>query len=266
MDDETTTESPVASGGQTIQGVAIDDQGMAIPLPDTTEPETPAVSEADEGETEEESTEGGEETPTPLPDEDEAKLKSFAKGQGIEDVSELTPREKSLLKSAYDNKAEYERHRQKTSELEKTLTTASDDTVEEVAQYQGQDPDVLRRVQRMEIKDSVRDFYSNHPDARDMEQDMISALQKKPHLAGDLEALYAVVKVNSLGSVKSQGKREALESLAQKQQAAVPRGNAVTSNTNSNKITPQNVDSMVASHDQAWFRANYKAINEAMAG
>lgn len=266
MDDETTTDAPVESGGQTIQGIPVDDQGQAIPLPDETESVT-AASEPDAGETEQESTEGGDsQEAAPLPDADEAKLKSFAKGQGIEDMSELSPREKALLKSAYDTKAEYDRNRQRTSELEKTLTTASDDSADEIAQYQGLDPNVLRRVQRIEIKDTVRDFYVNHPDARDLEPAMITALQSKPHLAGDLESLYAVVKMSNLGDVKSQGKREGLESLAQKQQAAVPRGNAVTAGTSGSKITAQNVDQVVAGMSPEEYKRRLPEINRAMAG
>ena len=261
MDEETTTSVPEEQAGQSIQGVAIDDQGMAIPQAD--EPQEPAPAEPDTTEPEEQEPPAPSEPEAEPQDSDTEQLAKWAENKGLTlDSDNATKAAKMAMN------AEKLMHRKsgQASQLEKTLTGVSDETVEEVAQYQGQDPDVLRRVQRMEIKSNVRDFYDSHPDAKDLEPAMITELQKRPHLAGDLEALYAVVKTSNLSAVKSQGKREALESLAQKQQAAVPRGNAVTGSTNSNKITAQNVDQMVATHDQAWFRANYDAINRAMAG
>lgn len=172
-----------------------------------------------------EAQEGGDK---PLPNSDE-KLASFAKGQGIEDLSDLSPREMSLLKSAYDNKAEQDRVRQKATELEKTMSTMSDESAQQVAEATGQDPEVLKRLQRMEVKDSIRDFWETHPEARQYQQEMAkiasdSGLYGSPDAI--LKAAYAMAVANNQGAVKSQGKREALESLAQKQQAAVPAGNA----------------------------------------
>lgn len=168
----------------------------------------------------------------PAKDEETQKLASFAKGQGIENVSDLTPREMSLLKSAYDNKAEYERNRQKATELEKTMSTMSDETAQQVADATGQDPEVLKRLQRMEVKDAIRDFWDSNPDARKYQAEM-SKIATESGLYGAPEAIlkaaYAIAVANNQGVVKSQGKKEALESLAHKQQAAVPMGSATTS-------------------------------------
>jgi hypothetical protein len=173
--------------------------------------------------------EGGEK---PVPEVDD-KLLSFAKGQGIEDVSELSERELKLLKVARDNQAEFQRNRQKATELEKNLSQVSDESAEDIAIQTGQDPELIKRLQRIEVRDQVRDFWDTNPDAKKYESQMIEILQAKPHLAGDLESLYAtaLVKSGSLDAVKSQGKREALESLAQKQQATAPIGNATNSGT-----------------------------------
>lgn len=213
MDEQTITDAPVETGAQA--------------LPVETAEQTPAaqdtVAEAPE------QAEAGE-TNDSAPDD---KLASFAKGQGIEDISDLTPRERSLLKSAYDNKAEYERNRQKASELEKTIAGRSDEVAEEIAQSTGQDPELLKRLQRVEVKEAVRDFWNTPDDSgavpdKAYESKMIELVQAKPHLAGDLESLYAtaVLKSGKLATVKSEGKKEALQSLAHKQQAAVPAGNA----------------------------------------
>lgn len=244
---------------QTITESVAQDTGADAALPVQNDNET-AVSQSTDKPSE--STQGESEDSLPSIDE---KLQSFAKGQGIEDVSQLSEREQKLLKIAYDNNAEYQRTRQKASELEKSLTDTSDEYAEQIAYSTGQDPELLKRVQRVEVKEAVRDFFNAHPDARELEQDMIAELVKRPHLAGDLEALYAVVKASNLDAVKSQGKKEALQSLAHKQTAAVPRGNAVSSSVNSQSITPQNVDQLVAQNGQEWFRKNYDAINRAMA-
>jgi hypothetical protein len=262
--DETTTEAPVESGETTIQGVKVDDQGMAVSLPADNKEQATAVQDTVE-KTAEKSDTGAE----AIPDNDD-KLASFAKGQGIEDITELTPREKSLLKAAYDSKVEYTQKRQKASEMEKTMTTMSDESAEQVAESTGQDPEVLKRLQRMEVKDSIRAFWDENPEARQYEQDMAkiaveSGLYGSPEAI--LKASYAIAQSNNSGGVKSQAKREALEKLAHNQNAAVPTGNAVNGAAMTTAtITPRNVDQMVASHDLAWFEKNHDAINKAMAG
>lgn len=245
MAEDTTTEAHENTGG-VVANVQVDENDQPVP----------EVAE----ETAEQSPEtGGDE---PLPDKD---LASFAKGQGIDNVEELSERELKLLKVARDNQAEFTRKRQKDSELERTLSNTSDDVAEEVAESTGQDPELLKRMQRLEVRTAVQDFWDTNPDAREYEKDMIAKLGEKPHLAGDLDALYAVVLREKASETTSKAKREALENLAQKQQAAAPRGNAVNATGGSQKITPGNVDRLVAEHDQKWFEANYKEINEAMA-
>ena len=167
-----------------------------------------------------------------LPEVDE-KLQSFAKGQGIEDISELSERELKLLKVARDNQAEFQRKSQKASELEKTFHEASDQVAEQTAANTGVDSAVLKRLQALEVNKAVSDFFSSHPEAKDYEQKMVEVYQQKPYLGVDLEALYATALVQSGGmnAVKSQGKKEALSSLAQKQQATAPIGNATNSGT-----------------------------------
>lgn len=64
---------------------------------------------------------------------DEAALASFAKGQGITDLSELSDRERSLLKMARDNKSAYDKTKQtqpKLDETSKNLATLGDDATD----------------------------------------------------------------------------------------------------------------------------------------
>lgn len=64
---------------------------------------------------------------------DEAALAQFAKGQGITDLSELSDREKSLLKMARDNKSALDRTKQNQPKLDDTstqLATLGDDATD----------------------------------------------------------------------------------------------------------------------------------------
>lgn len=265
MAEETTTEASVESGGSVINGVPVDDQGQAIPVPEENEEQAAAVQDTVTETAEDKSDEGAEALP-----EHDKKLASFAKGQGIEDVSTLTPRELSLLKSAYDSKVEFTQKRQAESEIEKTMTGMSDASAQQQAEATGENPEVLKRLQRMEVRDSVRDFFDKNPEARQYEQSMAkiaveSGLYGTPEAI--LKASYAIALSGNMDAVKSQGGREALGKLAHKQNAAVPTGNAVNGAiTSSSEITPQNVDRLVGQNDLAWFEKNREAINRAMAG
>lgn len=242
MEDKTTTDVPV-------------DNGVAEPTqPDYTE-DTAAVDQTTSN------TELQTETQSE-PSEDE-QLDSWAQNKGLQLDSDNA---RKAAKMAREAERAMHAKGQRASELEKSLTQTSDSVAEEVAQSTGQDPELIRRLQRVEVRDTVRDFYDQNPDARELETEMIEELGRRPHLAGDLDALYAVVKSKNLDAVKSQVKRETLQTLAQKQQAAVPTGNAVNSAAAAVRITPQNVDELVARNDLNWYRKNIDAINRAMAG
>lgn len=66
-------------------------------------------------------------------DDENAALAKFAKGQGINDLSELSEREISLLKMARDNKSAYDKTKQNQPKLEETstqLATLGDDATD----------------------------------------------------------------------------------------------------------------------------------------
>lgn len=215
MAEETTTDAPVETGAeQTAQPVEA-------------EP-APAVQETTE-QPEQEATKA----PAEKSEDDE--LTSWAENKGLTLDSENATK---AAKMAWNAEKRMHDSTAKASELEKTLTSSSDEHAEQVAIQTGQDPELLKRVQRVEVRDAVRDFWNTPneqgavPD-RSLEPKMIELLTQKPHLAGDLESLYAatVVRSGSLDAVKSQASRETLESLAHKQQAAVPTGNATNPST-----------------------------------
>lgn len=257
MEEETTTNAPVEAGGQSIQGVQVDDQGQAVSQPEETEQAEavaePVVSEQTTPEA------------TSEPSEDD-QLKEWAQKKGLTLDSDNATKAAKMAREA--EKAMHQKA-QKASELEKTIQSASDEHAEAVAEATGQDPELLKRLQRVEVRDSIREFWDAHPEAKALEKEMIAELANKPYLAGDLESLHALalVKNGGLDAVKSQGKTEALKALAQNQQAAVPTGNAVNSNTTAaQKITPQNVDQMVATMSPEEYRKRLPEINAAMAG
>ena len=257
--EESTTDAPVESSGSVIAGVPVDDQGQALPVLDEAEQSTAAA--ATETETAEQSSEGAE----ALPETDD-KLQKFAASHGLELDS---PSARKAAKMAMDNQAEFQRNRQKATQMEKTMTTMSDESAEQVAEATGQDPEVLKRLQRMEVRDSIRGFWEENPEARQYEAQM-AEIAVNSGLSGSPEAIlkasYAMALSGNTNAVKSQASRETLEKLAHQQQAAVPRGNATNGASTSAAITPQNVDRMVANMSVEEYRKRLPEINAAMAG
>lgn len=257
MENETTTDAPVEPAEiQHVNGIAIDDQGMAISQAEDNEEQAPAVDATSEQQTEEATNE---------PSEEDEQLAKFAANKGLELDSENARKAAKMAMNA--EKLMHDKTK-RASELESTMSTMSDESAEQIANATGQNPEYLKRLQRMEVKDSIREFWDSNPDARQYESEMAdiavnSGLYGSPEAI--LNASYAIALSKNSSNIKSQGKQEALKSLAQKQQAAVPRGSAVNSSMTSQDITPQNVDRLVGQNSQDWFVKNYDAINKAMA-
>jgi hypothetical protein len=272
MAEDTTTDSAAVDSGdiqasepQIINGIAVDDQGQALVAPDETDSSEAAVeTTTDEPQTEVADVTTGADTALPEVDD---KLQKYASSNGIELDS---PGAIKAAQIGLKAQSEATRNYQKASELEKSMTQMGDVSAEQVAEATGENPEVLKRLQRVEIRDSIRNFWESNPEARQYESQM-SEIAQSAGLYGTPEAIlkasYAIAKSQDGDNLKTQGGREALEKLAAKQQAAVPRGNAVSSApTSEPSITPQNVDQLVGSHDLKWFEANRDAINRAMTG
>lgn len=210
MEEKTTTEAVVDAGVQeTLPAEPM--QAKAVQAP---------------AEPIQNSSEDDQEAPQAIKEDDD--LDSWAEKVGLKLDSDNT---RKAAQMARDAKRAANEKFQKASEMEKLLSTKSDKIAEQVAESTGQDIEVIRRLQRIEVKESVRDFWANNPEARQYEAQMIETLNEKPHLAGDLDSLYAnaLRKSGALSAAKSEGKKEALSNLAQKQQATAPIGNAVNS-------------------------------------
>jgi hypothetical protein len=177
-----------------------------------------------------------------LPEQvDDEKLKSFAKGVGIEDISDLSERELKLLKVAKDNQAEYQRNAQKASELEKTLTKSNAQAIADATNNGEVDTAelALARVAALELQTSVNTFFTSNPEARQHEQAMVKLVADRPEVgllvrqgALSVSDLYSMVRGGDQSLVteaKTKGAQEALQQLANKQVAKAVPGSATTS-------------------------------------
>ncbi len=252
--EEPTTNAAEDTGAQAINGIPVDDQGQAVAEPVETDTATAESTTQDEQAETEQVTES-ESQETDNSDEDAAWAKN--KGLSIE-----TDNERKLAQMARNAEKAMHEKSVKASQLEKAIDTG----ITQEAEAQGLTGDDRVEIARIKVKMNVREFFEDHPEAKAYEQAMATELSAKPHLAGDLESLYATAIYKS-GHLQNQGKKQALESLVHKQQAAVPKGNAINGNSmGAAKITSQNVDQLVGQNDLNWFREHQAEINQAMAG
>lgn len=242
MDEQPTTETvSVDSGAATAQPEAVDTSSAAnAPEQPQTETTNTEVSEPSSDDTLE-----------------------WLKNKGIDPES---PEGLQKLANSYRNlEKSFHEKSKKAAELEKSVVGGFNEAVDtEVSQgtYDADDPRIA--VRRLEIKQQVRDFFDDNPEAKDYEAAMAKIVKQKPHLSGDLDALYALAKVSDSGreeKLKSDASRETLETLASKQRASAPTGSAVNPvGGGENKITSSNVDALVAKNGPEWYRANRAEI------
>jgi hypothetical protein len=259
--DDTTTEVSSSQGVDSTQPNEGNWKPEAV-IRTTEEQPQQEAEEPTEAQTDEEPTQVDE---APVEAEDDNSKWLSSKGIDPSDPEAIN----KLAKSAREAERAMHAKAAKARELERSMTEMSDVSAEQEALNTGQDPELLKRVQRFEVKSTINDFFVDNPDAKQYEQEMISEMTTSG-LYGTPEAMlraaYAMAVSKNPDKVKSQARKETLESLAQKQQASVPTGNATNAGISSTKNTNQNVDEMVAKNDLAWFQKHYDEINRAMAG
>lgn len=226
------------------------------------EPTAPAAPNPDEPQAPSQPAEP--EQPTQSAEDD---LTDWATKQNI-DLDNPTPEQaRQLAKRLRDTQQKMHEATEQARQLESSMTSSAD------LPYTG-DPNydqLALQVNSITIQNRVADFFRSNPDARDYEQKMAEIVTERPHLKNDLDALYALA-VNSpsrTAELKKEGGREALTNLAQKQSAVPPTASASTGASSSQeKITPDNVDSVVAAHmgDAKWYSAHKSEVDRAMAG
>lgn len=229
MDEQTTTDEPILPDGA----------DTALPTGDQDDSAALATQEQKNSQTQGDAT-------APVPEVDD-KLKSFAKGLGIEDISDLSERETKLLKVAKDNQAEYQRKAQESSELKKTVSGDAQQAIADAVNTGTVDDAqlALAQVAALKLENSVDKFFNSNPDAKQHETAMVKLITDRPEIGvlvrqgqlsvGDLFSMVRGGDQKIVEEAKNQGGKEALQQLANKQLAKAVPGSATTSSYSSDK-------------------------------
>lgn len=127
---------------------------------------------------------------------------------------------------------------------------------------------VIERQNIAELRMYVRDWFDANPELKEHREELQRIATERPWLT-DMDDVKAHFLANPSreAQLKTDGGREALTNLAQKQQQIPPGANATNSGVyESQSITPRNVYDLIDKHDQAWFEKNHEAINRAISG
>jgi hypothetical protein len=166
------------------------------------------------------------------PEVDE-ELTKYAESNGFELDS---PGAIKAAQLARKSQSEATRNYQKSQELEKATNITNDQLSSDASPQQHENV----RIRNLELQIGISNWKQSNPEKLALEKEMIGVLSdpNKKYLVQEgylsLDDVYSLAKASSpdkSSEVKSQGKQEALQSLAQKQQAAVPTGNATTQST-----------------------------------
>ena len=195
MEDTTTTDSlPTEASEDTSQLEQAVDNAAEVA---TDETQTPTESDSAPQETEDD---------------------TWLKNKGVD------PSDPKAVAEAW-RKAEQEFHKTR-QDAKSQLQTAATNSYEE---DEFADP-MAQRLQVVETRLAVQDFYSSHPDAKDLDADMAKIVQAKPYLAQDLDAVYAIAKSGKyeadLKAAENKGRTAAKAEIGRASGAALPRGNA----------------------------------------
>lgn len=213
-EDDTTVQDVQDTGAEALP--ASQDAPDSAGVQDTTEP----------GESQQDAAEA---TPS-APDVDD-KLKTYAQSQGIDLDS---PSAIKAAKIAMAAQSEATKNYHKTQELEKATNITDEQLPEDATQQQQENV----RLRNLELRIEAQNWKQNNPDKAALEDSMAKILSDDPikkmlvqqgYLS--LDDVYSLAKASApdnSSQLKSEGAQEALQRLAQKQTAAVPRGNATT--------------------------------------
>lgn len=231
---EPTTTEAVADDNQTADASTVDDTSTS-----QDKPTADAVS--------------GETSPSETQADD---IEEWAKKKGL-------PMDDPKKLAAMYRDAEKKMH-EATTQAKVTVTPP-----EEVALTGNESIDeVIARQNVADLKLYVRDWFDANPDMKEHRQELTKIASERPWLQDmdDVKAHFLADPSRS-DQLKREGGREALTNLAQKQQAVPPSANATNATVfESSKITPENVDELVAKNDSAWYDANRDAIRQAAFG
>ena len=185
---------------------------------------------------------------------DDAALAQFAKGQGINDLSELSERERSLLKMARDNKSAYDKTKQNQPKLEETSTGLAmlGDDATDVQK-------LAAKVANMEYKEKKNAFMQGKDTSLEPVMAKIVSEKRAEYgddyaraLLNDLPTLYSLASAQTIdtSAAVEAARREERSSMNQSLTASAGSANATTSKP----ATPIKVTS-------EWIRNEYNPNN-----
>lgn len=94
----------------------------------------------------------------------------------------------------------------------------------------------------------VAEFYQDHPDAVQYDAQMAEIVDQKPWLGQDLESLYLIAKAQSTATealqARQEGRKEALNSVAQAQRAGAPKAAPTGKPAPAKRYTSADIDKM----------------------
>lgn len=166
------------------------------------------------------------------------------------------------LQVARETERQYHANQQQASELRKQLETNVQPSTDDSEAYGYTDPAIMAKLDLLESRQAVNDFYSSNPDAKALDTEMATLVQSKPYLAQDLEALYTLAKAakydGDLKAAETRGRNEAKAQLAREGSASITSGNSTVATPTSPKLSPEVIANMSA-EEYAAHRAEIKS-------
>lgn len=228
---ETTTTEEAASKSSESQGSELED--AAAGAAEAKSPETHPDQSGAEAESA---------SASALTDED----REWLKNKGVD------PNDAKAVAAAWRT-AEQEFHKQRQD----TKSQLREETEAAVRGDGGDDA----RLRALEVRVAVRDFYDDNPDAKDLDEQMAKIVKQRPHLASDLDAVYAMAKLGGSKTAEeaaeNRGREAAKAEIGRSSAAKSLPGNA-NSGGSTSKWTRERI-AVLSTKEYAEHRAEIKA-------
>jgi hypothetical protein len=240
--EKSTTETGADQGSSDSQDESLlEDQQQP-----TADEQTDAGNDASDG-----SNDGRQDDDTTQEDEaNENKLAKYAKGQGIDDISDLSERELKLLKAGLHGQQDFSAGRQEQSqEARKAIEDVYSPSGDDDDDY---DADAARdqRLALVEAKADLMDFYAANPEAREYDAEMgkvlVKEVEKYGQVAGQilsqnkdrlLREARALKGDNSVEAAREAGRRDERTLLRKRQEGSAQGADASDTHKTAPKIT-----------------------------
>lgn len=243
-----------------VDGVASDEAVTNAPSATQPTPPSDEGTQTTEAVTDDQSTSTEPKDAEAAPEEEAQatdEFAKFAKAKGF-DPEALSDGERKALEMARNAEKRMHEATQKPVEPPAEVPLTGDDSLD----------GVIARQNATDLKLYVRDWFDGNPEMKEYRSELTKIANERPWLQNmdDVKAHF-LSNPEHAAQLKSEGGRQALANLAQKQQAIPPSANATNSAVyESNKITSENVDDLVAKNSQAWYNEHRDEIRAASFG